>query len=214
MNYILTMDEVKTLAGLLGARAIFSPGENEKGALTREATVRSVFQLTQRGFLIRGENGFACQPQVRELMGQMLRAAYGIVVLVPEEAQLFCYVSGEGCVILEMIGERPGEYKLYAQSFRETCEQLCPRADIRSGESPEMNVSELYFDALPSMEDLCIQIDIFSLAEQRQKARALVKRRPMGKVLGVYDGERISLEVYEPRRLYEMVDDWVGGIKL
>ena len=213
MNYILTIGEVKTLAGMLGARSFFSV-EDELTELSRADVIQNVFQLTQRGFLVQQDEGFACEPAIKKMMQQLILAQHAFVLMVPGKVQLCCYVSDEACIVLEMTAERTKEYKLYAQPLREVYFGLCPPEDVISEQAPEMDVGELQFDAVPDTEHLSFQVDAYSLAAQRQLARGLVKKTPTGKAQAVYDGENITVEVYRQEELYRQIIERVRGEKI
>ena len=95
MNYILTADEIRTLAAMLGAKRLVGLARQSAG-FSREAAVVSVLRLTQRGILKSTEEGLICQKQVRSLMAVV--AAPQQCVLVTDvtlaQSQLICYCSG------------------------------------------------------------------------------------------------------------------------
>ena len=213
MNYILTLGEVKTLAGLLGAESFFSM-EEEQVELSREDVIQNVFLLTQRGFLTQRDNGFLCEPEIKEMLQQLIRAQHAVVLLIPERAQLCCYVTDTKCIVLEKTLERTTEYKLNAQPLEEVFLQWCPPEDVISDQKLEMDTSELYFDVMPTAEYLSVQVDIYSLLTQSQKARGLVKRTPMGKAQAFYDGTGSSVAVYRQQEFCRQIIEQVGGNKI
>ena len=142
MNYILTADEIRTLAAMLGAKRLVGLAR-QSASFSREAAVVSVLRLTQRGILKSTEEGLTCQKQVRSLMAVV--AAPQQCVLVTDvtlaQSQLICYCSGTSAVVAGEILERPGEYRLrllpesaLLAYLRE--EGYLPRRDITSAEAP------------------------------------------------------------------------------
>ena len=57
MNYLLTMDEIRTLAALLGAEALFGFA-GAQTAFTREDVLRGLVSLTERGLVTPTDDSF------------------------------------------------------------------------------------------------------------------------------------------------------------
>ncbi len=210
MNYILTMGQLKTLAGLLGAQSFFSV-EQEQAELSREDVIQNVFALTQRGFLVQEGEGFTCESEIKRMMQAIVDARFALVMLAPQKGSLCCYISDGGCVIIEPIAERPTEYKLYDGDLKEIFDSLCPEEEIAWEQSFEVDFKELYFDVMPDVKGLSFQADVYSLIEKCQTARALVKRTDAGLAQALYDGQEMSVDAYRAQELYCWLMECVGG---
>ncbi|MBE6984374.1 MAG: hypothetical protein E7434_01945 [Ruminococcaceae bacterium] len=213
MNYILTMGELKTLAGLLGAQHFFSLEEQET-TLQREDVIQNVFRLHQRGFLTQTDNGFCCEPEIKRLIQVIVDADRAIVLRSPEEAYLCCYLAGDECTVVEMIAERPMEYKLYSQPLSELCLQLCPMEDLQAMQEYEFDFSQLHFDVIPEETNLRLQADIYSITEQCQIARALIVQTQLGKVQAFHADGEMSVNAYRVQEFYRWIVGQIGGKEL
>ncbi len=213
MNYILTMGEVKTLAGLLGAQSFFETGEQET-VLKREDVIQNVFQLHQRGFLSQTDEGFLCEPEIKRLVQGIVEAERVLVLFSPKQGRVCCYISAEHCIALETIAERPMEYKLYAQPLKELYEQFCPIEDVDKAEEYEFDLRQLYFDVLPEENGLYLQAEVYSAREQCQLARAIVSRTRQGMAQAFYANGEMSVAAYRIHELYRLLVEQTGGEEL
>ena len=214
MKYILTVEEVQTLAGMLGAERFFgfaSPSDR----LEREDIVRNVVQLYQRGTLWQDDSGMHCEPRVKELMQTLVSASVATVLFLPQQAHLCCYGEGGELTVLERIAERPEECKLYSRSLEELWQELAEEylpeesavAPVAPGQIPE----ELDFQASGDSEKICLQADIFSMDGECRIAKGLILREGKTYIQAFRNGENSRSADYSPEQFRQWLQRTIGG---
>lgn len=210
MNYILTADEIRTLAAMLGAKRLVGLTRDDAG-FSREAAVKSVLRLTQRGILEPTEKGLICQEQVHSLMTVVAAPEHCILAadVTLAHPQLMCYFSGASAVAVGEILERPGEYRLRMLPrsglliyLRE--EGYLPRRDLTAAQT--IPVSGESSDETVDLYSLALTITVLErldpVTSQRLDAVAIVGHEGAETIRGE-SGEAVPYRMEElARRLF------------
>lgn len=112
MNYVMTLSELQTLAGMCRIRSMLLPAGCRR--IDRAGAVQAVFQLTEREILVPDGTGFRCLPEVRELLRPIQEAERCLLVTDPiqKRPQRLCYFGAGFFTVLSSIPERREEYRI------------------------------------------------------------------------------------------------------
>lgn len=167
MNYLLTMEELRTLAALLGVTTL-AGFDGDTAEVSREDALRSVLSLTKRGFLLPEEEGFRCERELQHLAVRLVASQRCLLFTAGARniPQMLCYAEKDAMTILETVVERKKEYRLYECTTQELLERLCadylPERDTEPGDgcrvaqgALEKQGNELYCQ--PELR-LCVEV--------------------------------------------------------
>lgn len=218
MNYILTSDQLKTMAALLGADELF--GLHDDGQiLSRETMVRCVAELV-RGGLLAPENGsFRCVSHLREMLQCVANPECVFLWTCPETGrQVEGCCAGARCTLLERL---PGQKDAFRLIFR-TREELAVFLE-EEGFLPEeggggKNLLPAYF-RLPA-ETLLAHgaalgvsgwVDVFDAKTHQRSARGMIYREKDALSFAAETVEKIEVNAYGKAALGKWLEEQTNG---
>lgn len=152
MNYVMTLSELQTLAGMCRIRSMLLPVGCRQ--IDRADAVQAVFHLTKREILTPEGTGFRCLPEVRELLRPLQEAERCLLVTDPmqKRPQLLSYYGAGSFTVLSSIPERREEYRIFGCGPKELPSVLL-EDDIMPGSKELIGAgSEAVHDILPGMK--------------------------------------------------------------
>jgi hypothetical protein len=228
-SYYITEMEFAVLLTAIGQKQLYGYSLQTIQDAKRDKVIRALFSLTKKGIVCPEENGLRIKGEYKSLLEGIAKATRLYVTADRDQnfPQLYVY-EGDRLTILQSSGQTGIMIKIEVIEKIEFADRLLENGFLHESSLQEstlykkehiakiqgraeefsMNIAEL--SKLPQVRNILL---VFDIAKKEKVQQFLIIDKNLNEEIVVEDGKEIARYFYSPKKMIEIFEECVGGLK-